>query len=188
VLLVSPAHSHRLYADFPTEGAKPAWLAFEVFGYSPVDPSAVDLCAYPAAASAPLYNVTLAPGDVLYIPPCAPRPRPCIRPPPQNCCAGRRAPSPDSPTPPRSRTFPLRAAIRSVCASHGPRRAARAGSGGTSSPRCRARRARGPLRPGVPSRSRCRARCMRRTSRTTCRRHRCGSACDGATAAGRARP
>ena len=61
MLLVDPADGHKLYADFPR--------TFAHYGQSPIQPQAVDLCAFPQAAHAVVRNVTLSPGDVLYIPP-----------------------------------------------------------------------------------------------------------------------
>ena len=82
VLLAAPTDSHLLYLDFPichaTQGCGgPAVdqarhnrrLNFTTFGYSPIAPNFVDLCDFPCAAQATVLEVTLEPGDMLYIPP-----------------------------------------------------------------------------------------------------------------------
>lgn len=70
VLLIDPAESHKLYTDFPSESSgDDARLSYSKFGYSPIEPHSVNLCRYPAAADAAFYNVTIGPGDTLYIPP-----------------------------------------------------------------------------------------------------------------------
>lgn len=53
------------YADF--EGKK-GDISSGLYGFSPIDPAAVDLTKYPLAAHTPTLHVTLSAGDVLFIP------------------------------------------------------------------------------------------------------------------------
>ena len=82
VLLAPPEASAALYVDFPrahAEHGEGRWrpaaagggytLDHSRFGYSPIDPHAVDLCTFPQAAGVRLQSVTLAPTDALYVPP-----------------------------------------------------------------------------------------------------------------------
>ena len=69
ILLIDPFESHKLYADFPVSERNARVLDHSRFGFSPIESLSVDLCTFPAAAEATVYNLTLSPGDALYIPP-----------------------------------------------------------------------------------------------------------------------
>ncbi|MEX1368997.1 MAG: cupin-like domain-containing protein [Nannocystaceae bacterium] len=58
IALIDPSHSHRCYVVNRT------WYD----AYSPIDPSAPDLDRFPLFAGIPIFEMTLEPGDLLYLP------------------------------------------------------------------------------------------------------------------------
>lgn len=69
ITLVDPAESHKLYADFPINpNRNDEALSYSFFGYSPVERRTIDLCTFPRIADVAVYDVTVRPGDSLFIP------------------------------------------------------------------------------------------------------------------------
>ena len=59
-LMVDPTQAHLLYYDFPR--------ALHLVGTSGFDPQNVDMRKYPLARNVTIYESTISPGDIMYIP------------------------------------------------------------------------------------------------------------------------